>query len=79
MGEARFTEPKTVQVTVNATGTRMLRGERVFLNLGSRASIPDVPRLACSGMCPGEQNAPLGDTAGNMTSFSYKLRVATVS
>jgi pyruvate/2-oxoglutarate dehydrogenase complex dihydrolipoamide dehydrogenase (E3) component len=48
MGEARFTEPKTVQVTLNAGGTRLLHGERVFLNLGSRASIPDVPGLAAA-------------------------------
>jgi pyruvate/2-oxoglutarate dehydrogenase complex dihydrolipoamide dehydrogenase (E3) component len=49
MGEARFTEPKTVQVTLNAGGARLLRGERVFLNVGSRASIPDVPGLAAAG------------------------------
>src|SRR6201993_5187409 len=46
MGEARFTEPNTVRVTLNAGGTRMLRGERVFINVGTRASIPDVPGLA---------------------------------
>jgi pyruvate/2-oxoglutarate dehydrogenase complex dihydrolipoamide dehydrogenase (E3) component len=46
MGEARFTEPKTVRVTLNAGGTRSLRGERVFINVGTRASIPDVPGLA---------------------------------
>jgi pyruvate/2-oxoglutarate dehydrogenase complex dihydrolipoamide dehydrogenase (E3) component len=46
MGEARFVEPKTVQVTLNAGGARLLHGERVFLNLGSRATIPDVPGLA---------------------------------
>jgi pyruvate/2-oxoglutarate dehydrogenase complex dihydrolipoamide dehydrogenase (E3) component len=45
MGEARFTEPKTVRVTLNAGGTRSLRGERVFINVGTRASIPDVPGL----------------------------------
>src|SRR5262245_61424657 len=49
MGEARFTEPKTVQVTLNAGGTRLLRGERVFLNVGTHASIPDVPGLALAG------------------------------
>jgi pyruvate/2-oxoglutarate dehydrogenase complex dihydrolipoamide dehydrogenase (E3) component len=48
MGEARFTEPKTVQVTLNAGGTRLLRGERVFLNVGTRARIPDVPGLAAA-------------------------------
>jgi pyruvate/2-oxoglutarate dehydrogenase complex dihydrolipoamide dehydrogenase (E3) component len=49
MGEARFTEPKTVQVTLNAGGTRLLRGERVFINVGTRASIPEVPGLAIAG------------------------------
>lgn len=48
MGEARFTEPKTVQVTLNAGGTRLLRGERVFINVGTRASIPDVPGLVAA-------------------------------
>ena len=45
MGEARFTEPKTVAVTLNGGGSRYLRGERVFLGLGSRASVADVPGL----------------------------------
>jgi pyruvate/2-oxoglutarate dehydrogenase complex dihydrolipoamide dehydrogenase (E3) component len=49
MGEARFTEPKTVQVTLNASGTRLLRGQRVFINVGTRASMPDVPGLAAAG------------------------------
>jgi pyruvate/2-oxoglutarate dehydrogenase complex dihydrolipoamide dehydrogenase (E3) component len=46
MGEVQFTEPKTVRVTLNAGGTRSLWGERVFINVGTRASIPDVPGLA---------------------------------
>jgi pyruvate/2-oxoglutarate dehydrogenase complex dihydrolipoamide dehydrogenase (E3) component len=49
MGEARFTEPKTVQITLVAGGTRQVRGDRVFLNFGTRASIPDVPGLAAAG------------------------------
>jgi pyruvate/2-oxoglutarate dehydrogenase complex dihydrolipoamide dehydrogenase (E3) component len=48
MGEARFTEPKTVRVTLNAGGTRSLRGERVFINVGTRATIPAVPGLAAA-------------------------------
>jgi pyruvate/2-oxoglutarate dehydrogenase complex dihydrolipoamide dehydrogenase (E3) component len=48
MGEARFTEPKTVEVTLNGGGSRYLRGERVFLGLGSRASVPDVPGLVAA-------------------------------
>jgi pyruvate/2-oxoglutarate dehydrogenase complex dihydrolipoamide dehydrogenase (E3) component len=49
MGEARFAEPKSVQVALRAGGTRLLRGERVFINVGTRATIPDVPGLAIAG------------------------------
>ena len=49
MGEARFVEPKTVEVTLNGGGSRLLFGDRVFLGLGSRASIPPVPGLAAAG------------------------------
>ncbi|HVT28555.1 MAG TPA: FAD-dependent oxidoreductase, partial [Lacipirellulaceae bacterium] len=45
MGEARFTGPKTIEITLDDGGLRKLRGERVFLGLGSRASIPNVPGL----------------------------------
>ncbi len=48
MGEARFLEPRTVHVELNAGGARQLRGERVFINVGTRASIPDVPGLAAA-------------------------------
>src|SRR5260370_23216782 len=48
MGEARFTEQKTVHVTLNGGGTRMLQGERVFINVGTRATIPDVPGLTAA-------------------------------
>jgi len=48
MGEACFTEPKTVDVTLNAGGTRRLRGERVFLDVGTRATIPPVSGLAAA-------------------------------
>src|SRR5258708_26928826 len=37
MGEARFTEPKTLQVTLNGSGTRSLRGDRGFIHVRTRA------------------------------------------
>jgi pyruvate/2-oxoglutarate dehydrogenase complex dihydrolipoamide dehydrogenase (E3) component len=46
MGTAEFTEPKTVQVALNDGAIRTLRGERVYLNVGTHATIPDVPGLA---------------------------------
>jgi pyruvate/2-oxoglutarate dehydrogenase complex dihydrolipoamide dehydrogenase (E3) component len=48
MGEARFTGTKTIDIRLNDGGLRKLRGERVFLALGSRASIPDVSGLAAA-------------------------------
>ena len=45
MGEAKFTGSNTLEVHVNAGGTRTLVGERIFLNLGTHASIPAVPGL----------------------------------
>ena len=49
MGEARFVEAKTVHVALNAGGTRAIRGDRVFLAVGTRARMPDVPGLAGAG------------------------------
>jgi pyruvate/2-oxoglutarate dehydrogenase complex dihydrolipoamide dehydrogenase (E3) component len=46
MGEAKFTDSRTVNVRLNNGGTRTLVGEQVFLNLGTHASIPSVPGLA---------------------------------
>src|SRR6202790_3399524 len=45
-GEARFVAPKTVEVRLNEGGSRTITGERVFLDLGSRSVIPDIPGLA---------------------------------
>lgn len=46
MGNARFVAPRTIAVNRDGTGPRAISGERVFLNLGTRARIPDVPGLA---------------------------------
>jgi pyruvate/2-oxoglutarate dehydrogenase complex dihydrolipoamide dehydrogenase (E3) component len=48
MGEARFTAPRTVEVDLADGGTRWISGERVFLNLGTHATIPDVPGLVAA-------------------------------
>jgi pyruvate/2-oxoglutarate dehydrogenase complex dihydrolipoamide dehydrogenase (E3) component len=46
MGDGRFVAPKTLEVRLRDGGTRVLRGERVFLNLGTRATIPPTAGLA---------------------------------
>jgi pyruvate/2-oxoglutarate dehydrogenase complex dihydrolipoamide dehydrogenase (E3) component len=49
MGTARFIAPKTVEVALNDGGTRVLTGDRVAINLGTLATIPDIPGLAAAG------------------------------
>ena len=46
MGAARFTAPKSVEVSLNDGGTRTLSGDRVFLNIGTHATIPGIPGLS---------------------------------
>jgi pyruvate/2-oxoglutarate dehydrogenase complex dihydrolipoamide dehydrogenase (E3) component len=46
MGEAKFVAPKTLEVRLRDGGTSVLTGERVFLNLGTRPTIPPVAGLA---------------------------------
>jgi uncharacterized protein YbjT (DUF2867 family) len=45
-GEAHFIAPKTVEVHLNDGGRRTVIGDRVFLDLGSRAMMPDIASLA---------------------------------
>jgi pyruvate/2-oxoglutarate dehydrogenase complex dihydrolipoamide dehydrogenase (E3) component len=45
MGSGRFVAPKTVEVRLNDGGTRVLAGDRVFLNIGTHAAIPSIPGL----------------------------------
>jgi pyruvate/2-oxoglutarate dehydrogenase complex dihydrolipoamide dehydrogenase (E3) component len=45
MGSARFTAPKTLEVVLNDGGTRVLVADKVFINVGTHASIPNVPGL----------------------------------
>src|SRR4051794_826674 len=49
MGAGRFVAPKTLEVRLNDGGTRLLAGDRVFLNLGTHTTIPPIPGLADAG------------------------------
>jgi pyruvate/2-oxoglutarate dehydrogenase complex dihydrolipoamide dehydrogenase (E3) component len=48
LGNGRFVEARTIQVDLRDGGQRTLAGKRVFLNLGTRAAIPDIPGLAAA-------------------------------
>jgi pyruvate/2-oxoglutarate dehydrogenase complex dihydrolipoamide dehydrogenase (E3) component len=46
MGMARFVAARTVEIELHDGGTRTIFGDRVFLDLGSRAAVPELPGLA---------------------------------
>ena len=45
MGTGRFVAPKTLEVRSNDGGTRTLAGDQVFLNVGTHATVPNIPGL----------------------------------
>ncbi len=45
LGEARFVAPRTVEVKMKDGTVGILSGDQVFLNVGTRAAIPEVPGL----------------------------------
>src|SRR5271167_1253546 len=46
MGDGQFVAPKTLEVRLRDGGARVLKGERVFLNVGTHATIPPIAGLA---------------------------------
>jgi pyruvate/2-oxoglutarate dehydrogenase complex dihydrolipoamide dehydrogenase (E3) component len=45
MGSGRFIGPKTIEVTLADGGKRVLRGQNVIINTGSRAAVENIPGL----------------------------------
>lgn len=48
MGSGRLVAPKTIEVSLNEGGTRALTADRVVLNIGTHATIPDIPGLSAA-------------------------------
>jgi pyruvate/2-oxoglutarate dehydrogenase complex dihydrolipoamide dehydrogenase (E3) component len=48
MGDAHFVGPRTVDVKSPEGGPRRITGEQVFLDLGTHATVPDVPGLVAA-------------------------------
>jgi pyruvate/2-oxoglutarate dehydrogenase complex dihydrolipoamide dehydrogenase (E3) component len=44
-GEAAFVGPKSLKVSLSEGGTRLLAGERIFINTGARSATPPIPGL----------------------------------
>jgi pyruvate/2-oxoglutarate dehydrogenase complex dihydrolipoamide dehydrogenase (E3) component len=49
LGGGSFAAPKTLEVTLNDGGTRLLAADQVFLNVGTHTAIPNVPGLKEAG------------------------------
>jgi pyruvate/2-oxoglutarate dehydrogenase complex dihydrolipoamide dehydrogenase (E3) component len=45
MGNGRFVAPKTLEVELNCGGTRLLTADKVFIDVGTHAAMPNVPGL----------------------------------
>ena len=45
MGDARFTDHKTLEVRLNDGGTRTLKADTIVINVGGRPSVPDLPGI----------------------------------
>ena len=45
MGNGRFVGARTIEAKLNDGGTRLLAADEIVINVGSRATIPDVPGL----------------------------------
>ncbi|MDT7663385.1 MAG: hypothetical protein QOD04_2941 [Pseudonocardiales bacterium] len=48
MGQARFVGERTVDVELTDGGERRISGDRVFLDLGTHATVPDLPGLVAA-------------------------------
>ena len=67
MGAARLVAPQTVEVSLNDGGTRRLVAEKLFLNLGTRASLPPIPGLrrgAATHQYRGARTLSMSDSFG---------------
>jgi pyruvate/2-oxoglutarate dehydrogenase complex dihydrolipoamide dehydrogenase (E3) component len=49
MGHGQFVAPKTIEVSLNTGGKRLLLGEQVVVNLGSHAAVPKIPGIDTAG------------------------------
>jgi pyruvate/2-oxoglutarate dehydrogenase complex dihydrolipoamide dehydrogenase (E3) component len=45
LGDGQFIGPRTLEVALRDGGERILTGERVFVNVGTHATIPSIPGL----------------------------------
>jgi pyruvate/2-oxoglutarate dehydrogenase complex dihydrolipoamide dehydrogenase (E3) component len=50
LGRGKFVGERTIEVVLNSGGMRVIRGDRVFLDLGAFAAMPELPGLQAAGI-----------------------------
>jgi pyruvate/2-oxoglutarate dehydrogenase complex dihydrolipoamide dehydrogenase (E3) component len=67
LGEAKFVAPRTIEVLpANGAPRRVLRGKKVFINLGARPAMPDIPGLAQTSPLTSESALELDRLPGHL-------------
>lgn len=67
MGEARFTGPRELEVTMNdGSGLRTLGSEKIFINVGARPGIPPIPGLEDVPFLDSTSIMELGEVPGHL-------------
>jgi pyruvate/2-oxoglutarate dehydrogenase complex dihydrolipoamide dehydrogenase (E3) component len=66
MGQGRFVAPKTIEVALNAGGTRTLHGQTVIIDTGSRARMDDTPGLTESRPLTHVEALDIGELPGHL-------------
>ncbi len=66
MGQGRFVAPMTIEVALNAGGTRTLRGQTVIIDTGSRARMDDTTGLAEARPVTHVEALELGQLPGHL-------------
>ena len=66
LGEGRLTGPRTVAVNLAGGGSRTFMAERLFLNLGTRPAVPDIPGLTDAAPMTHIEELELGRLPANL-------------
>ncbi|KQV08137.1 dihydrolipoyl dehydrogenase family protein [Leifsonia sp. Root112D2] len=66
LGSARFTAPRTIEVTTDAGRTRLLRGTEVVINTGTRPIVPAIEGIDTVGVMTSEDVLRLESIPGRV-------------
>jgi pyruvate/2-oxoglutarate dehydrogenase complex dihydrolipoamide dehydrogenase (E3) component len=66
MGSGRFVGPKTIEIALNAGGTRVVSGTEIVINVGSHAAMPEIPGLKETNPLTHIEALELGETPSHV-------------